>query len=132
MLCCSMSSVFFLTLCYSSSKGGKIPTGFLGHQYTLIFTLQCVNTLQSVRLQQHNLCFSLFLVFFLIFCQVVSLENSFLLQSSWSALLSFSNFCMELLTLIRSPSSMAISWSYVRSDFWLLWNWCHTPFLVCW
>ena len=34
-----MSSVFFLTLGYSSSKGGKIPTGFLGHQYTLIFTL---------------------------------------------------------------------------------------------
>ena len=30
---------------------------------------------------------------------------------------------------IRSPSSMAISWSYVRSDFWLLWKKrCHTPF----
>ena len=54
MLCCSMSSAFFLFLGYSSSKGGKIPTGFLGHLYTLIFTLQCVNTLQSVKLQQHN------------------------------------------------------------------------------
>ena len=30
---------------------------------------------------------------------------------------------------IRSPSCIAISWSYVRSDFWLLWKKrCHTPF----
>ena len=113
-----MSSVFFLTLGYSSSKGSKIPTGFLGHQYTLIFALQCVNTLQSVRLQQHNLCFSLFLVLFLIFCQVVPLENPLLLQSSWSALLSFSNFCMELLTLILRVSVQSLL-DILKSIFWL-------------
>ena len=30
-------------------------------------------------------------------------------------------FCFES-KLFRSPSSMAISWSFVRSDFWLLWK----------
>ena len=41
--------------------------------------------------------------------------------------------CMCLLCIygchIRSPSSMAISGSYIRSDFWLLWKKrCHTLF----
>ena len=40
----------------------------------------------------------------------------------------FPNFIS--LFLFRSPSSMAISWFYVRSDFWLLWKKksCHTTF----
>ena len=51
-------------------------------------------------------------------------ENCFywvsILSDSIDEMVKFSYLCLS--HIFRSPSSMAISWSYVHSDFWLLWK----------